>query len=72
MPVKAGVSDTAHYKGKVFGFCAKECKEEFLKNPASYLETATLYGWTQTHIVDDGVEGRTYNRGFAKIRSDGS
>lgn len=37
MPVKAGVSDTAHYKGKVYGFCAKECKDEFLKNPKKYL-----------------------------------
>lgn len=37
MPVSAGVSDTAHYKGKVYGFCAAECKVEFLKNPESYL-----------------------------------
>ena len=37
MPVTAGVSDTANYKGKVYGFCAKECKEEFLKAPESYL-----------------------------------
>ena len=37
MPVKAGVSDTVHYKGKVFGFCSKECKEEFLKTPSNYL-----------------------------------
>jgi len=37
MPVKAGVEDTAHYKGKVYGFCAKECKEEFLKDPKQYL-----------------------------------
>ena len=37
MPVTAGVSDTAKYKGKVYGFCAKECKEEFLKDPESYL-----------------------------------
>ena len=33
---------------------------------------ATLCGWTQTHIIDDRGEGRTYNRGFAKIRADGS
>ena len=39
MPVSAGITDTAHYKGKVHGFCAKECKDEFLKNPASYLAT---------------------------------
>jgi len=37
MPVTAGVSDTAQYKGKVYGFCATECKEEFLKNPEQYL-----------------------------------
>lgn len=37
MPVRAGVDDTAHYKNKVYGFCAKECKEEFLKNPKQYL-----------------------------------
>ena len=39
MPVTAGVADTANYKGKVYGFCATECKEEFTKNPASYLAT---------------------------------
>ena len=33
---------------------------------------ATLCGATQTHNIDDRVEGRTYNRGFAKIRADGS
>jgi YHS domain-containing protein len=37
MPISAGVQDTAHYKGKIYGFCAAECKEEFLKNPESYL-----------------------------------
>lgn len=37
MPLKAGLEDTAHYKGKLYGFCSKECKAEFLKNPASYL-----------------------------------
>ena len=39
--------------------------------PCSYAQ-ATLCGWTQTHIVDDRGEGRTYNRGFAKIRADRS
>ena len=33
MPLSAGVEDTAHYKGKIYGFCSKECKEGFLKNP---------------------------------------
>ncbi|HSN60499.1 MAG TPA: YHS domain-containing protein [Ferruginibacter sp.] len=37
MPVTAGVSDTAHYEGKLYGFCAKECKDEFLKDPKHYL-----------------------------------
>ena len=31
MPVKAGVGDTAHYMGKLYGFCSTECKNEFLK-----------------------------------------
>ena len=33
MPHSAGVEDTAHYKGKIYGFCSKECKDDFLKNP---------------------------------------
>lgn len=37
MDVNMGVSDTAHYKGKVYGFCAKVCKDEFLKMPEKYL-----------------------------------
>ncbi len=37
MPISAGVSDTCMYKGKLYGFCAKECKEDFLKDPGSYL-----------------------------------
>ncbi len=37
MPTNAGVSDTAHYKNKVYGFCSKECKGEFIKNPPAYL-----------------------------------
>lgn len=39
MPVAAGVSDTANYKGKIYGFCSTQCKEEFKKNPAAYLTT---------------------------------
>ena len=34
---KYGVSDTTLYKGKLYGFCAKMCKDEFLKNPEKYL-----------------------------------
>ena len=35
--VKFGVSDTLHYKRKLYGFCAKMCKDEFLKDPEKYL-----------------------------------
>lgn len=38
MPVSAGIADTAHYKGKVYGFCASECKDEFLKSPEAYTD----------------------------------
>lgn len=37
MPLSAGVEDTAHYKDKVYGFCSKECKDEFAKNPEASL-----------------------------------
>jgi YHS domain-containing protein len=37
MPVKAGIEDTAHINGKAYGFCSKECKNEFLKNPKAYI-----------------------------------
>ena len=33
---------------------------------------ATLCGWTQTHIIVDREEGRTYNMGIAKMQADGS
>lgn len=42
MPVTAGISDTAHYEGKVIGFCAAGCKEEFLKNPKANIAAAEL------------------------------
>jgi YHS domain-containing protein len=42
MPVTAGISDTAHYKDKVLGFCSKECKDEFLKNPEANLAAAEI------------------------------
>ncbi len=38
MPVTAGVTDTAHYNGKLYGFCSKVCKENFLKNPTTALK----------------------------------
>lgn len=31
MPLSAGIADTAVVDGKVYGFCSKECKEEFVK-----------------------------------------
>ena len=37
MPLAAGLEDTAHYQGKVYGFCSTECKQTFLKDPQKYL-----------------------------------
>lgn len=34
---KYGVSDTVSYKGKLYGFCSKMCKDEFVKTPEKYL-----------------------------------
>ena len=31
MPITAGITDTATVRSKLYGFCSKECKEEFLK-----------------------------------------
>lgn len=42
MPTTAGISDTAHYDNYVLGFCASECKAEFLKNPKANLAAAEL------------------------------
>ncbi len=42
MPVTAGIGDTAHYKNKVLGFCSKECKEAFEKNPEAMLAAAEI------------------------------
>jgi YHS domain-containing protein len=42
MPVTAGINDTAHYKDKVLGFCSKECKDDFLKNPEGNLAAAEI------------------------------
>lgn len=36
MPSAAGMQDTIHLNGKVIGFCSKECKNNFLKNPKQY------------------------------------
>ncbi len=37
MPITAGIADTVHYNGKVYGFCSTGCKDEFLKNPSAYI-----------------------------------
>lgn len=42
MPVTAGISDTAHYENKVLGFCAPECKNEFIKNPKASIAAAEM------------------------------
>lgn len=42
MQVNTGIADTTHYDGHVLGFCSKECKEEFLKNPKAGLAAAEL------------------------------
>ncbi len=42
MPVAAGIGDTAHCKGKILGFCSKECKDEFLKDPTKNISAAHL------------------------------
>jgi YHS domain-containing protein len=42
MPVSAGVTDTAHYDHKVYGFCSSGCKDEFLKNPKANIAAAEL------------------------------
>ena len=42
MPVSAGIEDTVHYNGRVYGFCSDECKQVFLKNPAALAKTAEM------------------------------
>ncbi len=37
MPVPRYLVDTTAYKGKIYGFCSEECKEEFYKNPLLYI-----------------------------------
>ena len=37
MPLSAGVGDTAHFNGKIYGFCSTECKDSFLMAPQKYL-----------------------------------
>ena len=42
MPISAGLGDTAHYKDHVLGFCSKECKAAFEKNPEAMLAAADI------------------------------
>jgi YHS domain-containing protein len=42
MPLTAGLEDTVHYNGKVYGFCSAECKNQFLKNPAAEAKNAEM------------------------------
>lgn len=42
MPVSAGIHDTAQYKNMVLGFCSKECKEAFGKNPEGLIAAAEI------------------------------
>jgi YHS domain-containing protein len=42
MPVTAGISDTAHYKDKVIGFCSSGCKDEFKLAPEANIAAAEL------------------------------
>ena len=42
MPTTAGIHDTTHYKEKVLGFCSKECKEAFQKNPDVLIAAADM------------------------------
>jgi YHS domain-containing protein len=39
MPISAGLEDTVHYKGKIYGFCSISCKEDFLKDPVAAIKS---------------------------------
>ena len=42
MPVTAGISDTAHYKDKVIGFCSAGRKDEFKLAPEANIAAAEI------------------------------
>jgi YHS domain-containing protein len=42
MPLTAGIEDTAHYNGRVYGFCSDECKQIFLKDPKTLAKNAEM------------------------------
>ena len=37
MPAFKYMEDTTVYKGNIYAFCSKDCKDEFLKNPTTYI-----------------------------------
>lgn len=37
MNISDDVVDTAHYKGKVYGFCSPSCKKDFQSSPETYI-----------------------------------
>lgn len=42
MPLMAGIMDTVHYHGKVYGFCSDECRDIFRKNPKEVAKNAVM------------------------------
>lgn len=38
MPAFKYMEDTALYNNKIYAFCSKDCKDEFVKNPAEYVK----------------------------------
>lgn len=40
MDIDKTEADTAHYHGKVYGFCNPGCKEQFQEHPEQYLPAA--------------------------------
>ena len=42
MPLTAGIEDTLHYGGKIYGFCSDACRDEFKKNPREHAKTTVM------------------------------
>lgn len=38
MPAFRYMEDTAVYNNKIYAFCSKDCKDEFVKNPTEYVK----------------------------------
>jgi len=38
MPLNGHINDTAHYHGKVYGFCSAACKKNFQSDPTAYVK----------------------------------